>query len=423
VATASFSYTGGTSSAPVLITEAGVPSASPLLSTRVFLDYSSASDSGVAVVNPGGSDITINADLRSSFGTTLASATVALPANTHTSLYTSQLFPGMPNPFIGTLALSCSSPFVATNIVKGINGRHEELYYALPVADLNAPPLAGSDLAFSEIVDGGGMRTEFLLMNPSDTLPSVGTISIFDSNGAPLELDFGSLLGPQSSIDFTLSPGGAAKFATLGSGLPTIGHATISVPSGPLPIGSAVFLFWNNSQLVSQVGIPSSPQTTSSRLYVETASSPRYRNTGIALANTSFVQANVLLKLTGLDGSVHTSNLTIGPNSQVTRFVTELFPDSVPADFSGLLDVSSDMSLALSTLRMTINERNEVIFSTLPVADLANPPHGEQYLPQFLSGGGFDTTVILINSSNQGGSVYLTILDDRGKALDATVFK
>lgn len=422
VAIANFSVTGGTPSAPVLISEAGVPSASPVLAARLFVDYSDRGDSGIAILNPGGVDNSITAELKSSFGSTVATTSFVLPAKTHVAVFSSQLFTGMPSPFLGTMTLTSSDPFVSTNLAESANGRQEILYYALPVADLDAPETNGS-LVFSQIADGAGMKTEILLMNPSGTLPSSGVVTFYDADGAPLALDFGSFTGPQNALNFTLAPNGVVKFVSQGTGAARVGHAVVTTSYGPLPIGSAVFLFWQNSQLVSLAGIPSSPQTTSARMFVEVASSPLTRDTGVAIVNPSTTAVNVSLKLTGFDGSSRTSSLTLGPYAQVTKFVTELFPDLGRADFSGLLDVSGDTDVAVTTLRMTINERGEMIYSTLPVADLANPPTGAQYLPHFVNGGGYKTEVIVINTSSQNGVVKLSIYDDQGKIVDAKIFQ
>ena len=154
-----------------------------------------------------------------------------------------------------------------------------------------------------------------------------------------------------------------------------------------------------------------------------TASAPLYRNAGIAVVNPSFATAQVSLKLTGLDGTVRTSLVTIGPNSRLTQFVTRLFPEPVPPNFSGLLELSSTSRVALAALRMTVNERKEMIYSALPLADLANPPKGEQFLPYFVNGGGYKTEPMINNTSSQNASVSLTLLDGQGSPVDARLFK
>jgi Bacterial Ig-like domain (group 3) len=410
VAIANFGYNNG-----ALVTEAGVPAATALNSARLFVDYSPDRNSGFALVNPGSSPITLQAELKDSKGATVASTSVPLGARSHTAMFVNQLLASLPSPFLGTVTLTSGQPFAAVNLSTATSGRNEMLFSALPVADLSNPP-AGSRLILPQIVDGGGNPTQILLMNPSSTAQSIGKVELFDDSGAPLALDFGAPTGPQNALDFVLSPDGMVKFATTGNGVLRVGYAVVTVSSGSLPVGNGVFQFNQAAGLVSQAGVPNSPQTTSARMYVEVASAPLNRNTGIAMVNRNATASTLNLALDGLDGSTRTSTLTLGPNEHAAKFITELFT-GLPADFRGVLNIASSQPDSFLTLRLTINERGETIYSTLPVADLNNPPTGIQILPQIVNGGGYKTQTIVLSTSTGPGDVFINFFDETGQSV------
>lgn len=412
VAIANFGYTSGGAGAGALVTEAGVPAATILTAARLFVDYNTDTNSGFALVNPNSIAITIRADLKDAKGTAVASTSIPLGPRSHTAMFVNQLLSTLPNPFLGTVTLTSTNGFAAVNLSTATSGRKEMLFSALPVADLGNPP-KGTRLLLSQIVDGGGNPTQILLMNPSGTAQSVGTVQLFDDNGVPLALDFGNLTGPQNSLDFTLPPDGMVKFATTGNGALQVGYAVVTVSSGPLPVGNGIFQFRQASGLVSQAGVPDSPQTSSARLYVEVASAPLSRNTGIAVVNRNPAASVLTLTLNGLDGSTQVATLTLGPNGHTAKYITQLFA-GLPADFSGVLNVASTQPNSFLTLRQTVNERGENIWSTLPVADLSNAPQGIQILPQIVNGGGYKTETIVISTSTVLGTVYINFFDEAG---------
>ena len=89
----------------------------------------------------------------------------------------------------------------------------------------------------------------------------------------------------------------------------------------------------------------------------------------------------------------------------------------LPADFRGVLNITSTQPNSYLTLRLTINKRGEPIYSTLPVADLNNPPQGVQFLPQIVNGGGFKTQTIVIGTSTGPDTVYISYFDETGKGV------
>jgi hypothetical protein len=413
----------------VLVTEAGILPAPPVYTTRLVVDYSQTTDSGIALVNPSPSGaIDITAEFRDAAGTSAGTAKIHLPPKGHTAKFASALLAQLPEPFLGTLTLSLvrnpfspRATFAAVNLATAISGRGEILYNTLPLQDLNTPSTMAPTI-LPQVVDGEGMQTLIYLTNTSASSASEGSIAFYDDAGKPLLLNFGSPLGPQSVIDFALPPNGLAKFSSQGSGPMQAGYAIITAKSGPVPLSSALFMFREGTMLVSRASITDAKPATWTRLYAEVASAPVRRDTGIALVNPGATPAIVNLKLTGTDGKALDVGLILGPHAHTARFLTELFSGRIPADFVGTLDITSKTPVASLTLRLTTNQRGDSIYSTLPSADMNNPPVGVQVLPQVANGDGYSTEFIFINTQPASGPIYLSLFDDSGAAILPEVF-
>ncbi len=130
-----------------------------------------------------------------------------------------------------------------------------------------------------------------------------------------------------------------------------------------------------------------------------------------------------LPNLTGTEEFTHTkpgSAIFIrAANAHTKGFIEDLFPRNagIPANFQGVLTITSDQAIAPVTLRYTVNQRGEDLYSALPVADLNNPPLGPLYLQQIADGGGFTTQIILINTSYLSGNITVNLSGDVGDDL------
>jgi hypothetical protein len=419
-ALANFGYTQN----GILTTEAGVAASAPATAARVFVDYSTANgtDSGVAVVNPSSSAITLYVQLNNAQASVTPCPNQTLPANGHLAKFAHELCPNIPNPFLGTLTLTSSTAFAATNLMSGTNAHGEPLYNSLPVAIPNSPP-AGTQMYFSQFADGGGFSTEILLMNLTSTSIS-GTVSFTDDNGSAVTLNFGPSIGSTSTLSYYIPGNGMQKFTTTGWTPGTrsqAGAVVVTSAAGPLPSAAVVFSCYNGTGgLASQAGVLNSPLTIDSRMYVEKASSPLSRRTGVAIVNPNSSDAAVTLTLSSLDGSFTASNtITVQANHHLAAFIDEsaLMGASaalIPANFQGVLTLSSTLPIAPVTLRLTTNQRGEDLYSTLPVVDLNNPPAGPLYLPQIADGGGYATQIILVNTGTVSGTVTISFFNDAG---------
>jgi len=183
-----------------------------------------------------------------------------------------------------------------------------------------------------------------------------------------------------------------------------------------------------------QAGVLPSAMTTHAVLFVN-ASGRLSRNVGVAIANPWGEQASVGMKLYDQGGELladyESSNdpLLIPPGGQVAKYVTELFASrpAVPKDFTGTLDLTSDMPVALIGIR----SRGEN-FSTLPVTNLSGnadvPDMGDGVggpgaiiLAHFAAGGGWATELVIANAGDTEITVRVDLFDQNGGSLEVTL--
>jgi hypothetical protein len=396
----------------VLVTEVGIPASSTMTSTRLFVDYSNTHNSGIGIVNPNNVSLNMLLTLRNQSGIIVSTASLSLGPAGHTAKFVNELGLILPNPFLGTLTISGDVPFAAVNLRTSVNGHGETLFSALPLVDLNNIPISSS-LIFPQVLDGGGSPTQILLMNPSDIFSAAGRVAIFDDNGNPLALDFGPGLGVLSTLDYSMSPSGMLKFSTTGLGPLRVGYIIVTPTFGALPVGGAIFSMSGTAGVASQAGVLNTLPGIDERLFIDVAATPLARNTGIAVVNNNVTTANLNLNLAGIDGSTHSGTLTIVPNGHVAKFITELF-SGLPANFQGIMTITSNVPIAPLLLRLTTNQRGETIASTLPAAGPGSSTSYPLIIPQIVDGGGYQTQLIILNLATGPGQIHIDFLNDSG---------
>jgi hypothetical protein len=281
------------------------------------------------------------------------------------------------------------------------------------------------------IVAGVTQADSFPTKNPSQAQYG-GSTDGFVAKIAPTQVS--------SALELTLPEGGAASRSTVGIGSDTqVGYATATVASGTSPYGVAVFSFKQNNVVVSEAAVPASPPTTSARICVDYRSGVPAMpgrsdagsvdiSTGMAIVNPGIIAANVTYTLRNKIGTpVATGHGTLAGGAHFAKFVNQLkevAPDfDIPSDFPtatqfGSLDVASDRPLSVLALRLTMNQRNEALLTSTPIADLTKPLGSlPLYFPQFVDGGGYLTTLILLNTSNAAESGRLALFSDSGAPL------
>jgi sugar lactone lactonase YvrE len=307
--------------------------------------------------------------------------------------------------------------------------------------DFSAPASGASctfpngSTSFSALTDTSGHASVVCTANSEQGSYNVRATPLSLSTSASFSLT-NSAPVPRASLDFNLTAGGAATAATIGIGQTVeTGYASVGIKSGTTPYGTAVFKFKQNRVTVSEVGVPVSPPTTSARIFIDYRSAaavpgrpgagPVNVDTGIAAVNYGSASANVTYTLRDVGGvTVLIGHGILAAGGHFAKFVGQLkdvAPDFVlPVSFPistrfASLEISSDQALSILALRMTTNQRNEVIFTTTPTADLTKPAGGGViFFPQFADGGGYATTLVLLNTSEGIETGTLQLLDDNG---------
>jgi YD repeat-containing protein len=209
------------------------------------------------------------------------------------------------------------------------------------------------------------------------------------------------------------------------------GYTTLAVGSGTAPYGTAVFSYTQNGAVVSEAGVPASPPTLAARFYFDSRTGADAGGTGTVDVFTGFAAVNrgtapATLRLTLRDASGATKSagsLQLAQNAHMARFLHQLAPDFVlPQDFAtngvGSLEITSNQPVSVLALRLTINQRQELLLTSTPVADLdRSAPTGSLAFPQIADGGGYRTTLVFMNTSGNPETGTVRFFGGAGAAL------
>ncbi len=239
--------------------------------------------------------------------------------------------------------------------------------------------------------------------------------------------------GASTQTMLSLAAGGAVSTSTLGpAGELIAGYATGTVTSGTAPCGTAVFTYRQDGVVVSEAGVPMSPPTSTAQFFVDnrtnltTGSGNGTINilTGFAAVNLNAVEANLTLRLRDGNGAaVAQGVIRLAPGAHMAKFLDQLAPDFVlPAGFInnglGSLEITSAQPVSVLALRLTTNQRGDLLITSTPIADLAKTPTKEALsFPQIADGGGYQTTLILMNTSNGQESGVVRFYGNNGSPL------
>ncbi|MGB7623043.1 MAG: M6 family metalloprotease domain-containing protein [Terriglobia bacterium] len=312
------------------------------------------------------------------------------------------------------------------------------------------PATSGADLVIglgghcAQPKEGSGVYLENvgMLIHDADTSEGVGSLLLMDRGDGLQDIIAGSTDGHIYVISSLLTAppmpslihaSGTATFSTRGpSGTLVSGYAEVMVNDGSAPYGSAVFSYTQEGVVVSEVGVPVSPPTLTVRFFVDTrthvTAGPDDGTinvlTGFAAVNPNPTVATLNLKLR--DGNammLAQGNIQLAPGEHMAKFLDQLAPDFVlPAGFIndglGSLEITSDQPVSVLALRLTTNQHGRLLLTSTPVADLARPtPAGALSFPQIADGGGYQTTLILMNTSNSTETGILRFYGNNGSTL------
>jgi hypothetical protein len=419
----------------ITVSEAGVPASPPTTSARVFIDYRSGvlgvpgrSDSGtvdintgIAIINYGSNIAHITYTLFNTSGTATASGQGTLAMGNHFAKFINQLnevasgFVLPANFKFGSLNIVSDQPLSVIALMLTMNQRGESVYTTTPIADMNQP-LANTPIYFPQLADGSGWTTSLALMNTSGSIET-GSLHIFDNNGLPLIVKpVGGTTA--SSFQYSIPAGGAFRIQTDGSSVgQKVGWVQL-VPdtANSTPIGSGVFGFNPDNVMTTASGVPSALSTTHARIFVDRTKS---HNTGLAISNLNKTQANVSIQAYKTDGATPAGAsqglMPLAGLGHDSKFATQLI-SGLPADFTGVLEISSASPFAAITIRSLMNERDDFLVTTFPIADANRSAPSPIVYPHVANGGGYVTQFILIGPTG-AASTTLNFYGEDGNPL------
>jgi hypothetical protein len=413
----------------VVISESVVPASRPTNAARVFVDYRAgvaavsagrsagliSINTGIALVNSNPTTARATYTLRNPAGKILTTGHGIIESGAHFAKFIAQLTDvakdfkvpaGLPaGTQMGSLDITADQPLSVTVLRQTTNERGEVISTTAPMADI-ALPLSNLPALFPQMADGGGFVTTLDLLNTSSKVET-GTLEFFDDSGAPLPVRQAGSTAP-SSHRYSIPPNGIFHFQT--DGVPAairFGWVRLTPDAGAAaPIGAGVISCCSQGIIVTQYDVPAAAPTTHARIYVDLLG--RHR-TALALANVSKEEASISFKAFQTDGNT-AAGISRGPlrlraGGHSTKFVSDLIAE-LPAGFRGVLDISSTKPFAALALRSLINERNDLLITTLPPADFDKTSFSPTIFPQIADGDGYTTELILLNA---GPEVTATI--------------
>ena len=203
---------------------------------------------------------------------------------------------------------------------------------------------------------------------------------------------------PTLTLQYGFPASAGTSVTTTGDGpTATSGYVQIQPAFGNRAAsGFAIYGLRLGGVLISETAVQAAPVLRRGRIYAENGSATR---TGIAIANPNNQDVTVsffFTDKTGIDGNRGT--LTVPGHAQIARFLDEA-PFSAGV-FTGTFTFDATLPVGALALRGDLNERSEFLMTTLPVAQPASSVSPPVAIPQFADGGGWTTSVLLVNPTD-----------------------
>ncbi len=388
VVAALFSFTND---AGVLSSQMGVGAVEPTTSGCLFIDRN-GTETWITLVNPSLSAASVTLTLRDPSGNQVGQSSVTLEAGRQLAGFIQDILYGPAQGFTGSLTFTSSQKLAALSVRQSRNAQNETLCVALPAVDLNQT-ITDSTLVFPHMSVGAGNTTQLLLINRSSQ-PTRGKIRVFGDSGSTLTVSMGGV--ESFEFSYEIAAYGTYRAELDRTGDLRSGYVAVAADSGNIvPGGNAVFRYSTGGSPISETVVPATQGTTSARFFVDNIGT----YTGVAITNLVSITSTVtftLLDHTGVTQDSVTRQVPSGGHMAV--FAHELFP-TMSSRFTGMIEISSTTLIAPVTLRLTINERGDQVYTSLPVADLNHPPTAAlTVIPLIAYGGNATTQLILLNS-------------------------
>src|SRR5262249_55764377 len=154
----------------------------------------------------------------------------------------------------------------------------------LPQATAPIPSVSFRPILIPQFADGGGWQTQLLLVNPTD-------VTIMGA------VQFGTTVstGYRAAVGYSIPPRSSTAIQTPGASSTIVTGAIVVTPDSNnyAPVASTVFSFAENGVTVTQNGVVNADVSTAFRVFAEMDSGSTSLRTGLAIANSSALPANV----------------------------------------------------------------------------------------------------------------------------------
>lgn len=396
----------------VLVAETAVPASPPIQNGRIYAEVNGPVNTGLAIANPNSEPATISSYFTDANGRNFGQASITIPANGQIAKFLNEApFNAGPS-FSGTLTFS-SPVSVSAIALRGLtNERSEFLITTLPVTEL--PATSSEAIIFPHFADGGGWKTQVVLVNPTDEVIA-GTVQFF-GQGSPTAaaLPVTITVDGQTTSTFTyaIPPRSSRRFETSGSaGGVRVGSIRVTPSANnKSPAGLGIFSFKNAGITVTESGVPVLRAGSAFRLYSEYSGNFNQAQigsiqTGVAIANPSATAVTVNFELTRLAGEpVGLTGTAVVPGlGQVVRFLNQISGfESLQAPFQGVLRITTSAPSGISVvgLRGRYNERKDFLITTTPpVSESGAVSTTELFFPHLAEAGGYSTQFIIFSGS------------------------
>ena len=392
----------------ILISETASRASATIQHGSIYVDAASGVRTGLAIANAGTNDAIISFSFTAADGTTSGQGSIVVPARTQIAQFV-DVRPGDFGPRKAVLTFDSSSPVFVGAFRALTNERSEFIASALPVIDSN---ISQGTILIPQFADGGGWTTQIVMINSSTQIMR-GDLQFVDQETRAVT----------NSLSYSIAPQGYYSFQSAGTGLSTQSGFVRVVPlnSGNAPGTFAIFSARKSGITVTETVLPATAGSTSYRVYTE--NSPTVQ-TAIIIANPSVDPVTVTVEATTLSGASAnlTGLLTIPGNGQILTLEGQIPGfEKIEASFEGVLRISTGTasSVAAGVFRVRVNERGDLVVSTFPPVDeTATTLRTALAFPQFVTGGGFTTQVVLFSGrANTASWGVMRLFDQSGKPI------
>lgn len=300
-----------------------------------------------------------------------------------------------------TLELSSNVPVAVAAFRLRDNGSGTFLMMPLPMTTVTA---ASERTTIPDFINGGGYRSEIVLINPTDAVME-GTVIFHSSNGEREPLGTRSDISP-----YLIPPRSSQTVASDGAGPIQRGYAVVEPRTGGTPHAFALVESRSGGVPVSESRVDG-VYATSSLFGIDLR--PRLIRHGaidthVIVVNSGPEPANVSLRL-----GEQVSEFTLASGNQAVRSLRELFGEEA----HGILELESDAAMTIAARQIVANIRTEIIETELP------PLAFGSHFPFVGNGQGISTEFRFANVSSRPAEGELEFISPDGEPAKNTILR